>query len=345
MKIKKRCFGHLYNGRRVDLYTLKAGDLSLSVSTYGARWVSLTVPGNEGPSDVLLGYSTLAAYTEDTVYFGSTVGRYSNRISGGAFQLDGETFRLNANDGANTLHGGRRGFDRQIWKAEAYEEKDGVFLRLELKSPAGDMGFPGSLTAVVNYGLTRSNEVAADFQASPDAPCPVSLTNHSYFILAGEGEGDVLSHTARFDAPCYLETSGDHLPTGAVLPVKDGPLDFLNPKPIGRDIAGLPDGYDHCFVPSGEYGELRPAAEISELRSGRTLRVLTTQPAFHFYSGNQLKSVPGKPGSVYGKHSGFCVETQHFPDSPHHPNFPSAIFGPGRKYHERTLYSFDLLST
>jgi aldose 1-epimerase len=342
MKVKKRTFGYLYTGKRVDLYTLEAGDLSLSITNFGARWVSLSVPGRKGRSDVLLGYATLDGYTRDTVFFGSTIGRYSNCIAGAAFTLEDKTFRLSANDGPHTLHGGRRGFDRKLWKAESYEEKDGVFLRLELKSSEGDEGFPGNLKAVVSYGLTRSNEVVADFHAVIDAPSPVSLTNHAYFNLAGEGEGDILAHQVRLPASRCLETGPDHLPTGRILPVTGGPLDFQSSKAIGRDIEKIDGGYDHCFIPEGECGTLRPCAEIVEPVSGRILRILTTQPAVHFYSGGQIGAIPGKPGSLYGKYSGFCVETQHFPDAPNKPDFPSVIFGPGREYHEKTIYSFDL---
>ncbi|MDR2516253.1 MAG: galactose mutarotase [Spirochaetaceae bacterium] len=345
MQIKKKTFGRLYTGERVDLYTLKAGEISFSITTFGARWVSLITPSKRGKADILLGYATLDAYARDTVYLGSTVGRFANRIAGAAFTLDGKAHTLSRNDGAHTLHGGRRGFDRRVWKAEPYEEKDGVFLRLELDSPAGDQGFPGKCRAAVSYGLTKSGEIVADFHAILDEPSPVNLTNHAYFNLAGEGEGDILSHLARFPAPHCLESTPEAIPTGVIIPTEGTPFDFARSRPIGRDFPALRaeygfDGYDHCFIPEGECGTFRLAGEIIEPVSGRTLVIHSTQPGFHFYTGNYLDGLPGKPGSVYGKYGGFCIETEHFPDAPNRSGFPSAVFGPGKVYNEKTVYSF-----
>lgn len=341
MKITRKTFGLLSSGKKVRIYTLKAGDLILSVSEFGASLTSLMVPSAGGKDDILLGFSTLEGYTHNKPYIGATIGRFGNRIGGACFALNGTTHRLYKNDGEHTLHGGRRGFDKLLWKGEAYEEKDGVFVRFELESPDGDEGFPGRLRAVVSYGLTKSNEIIADYAAKVDAPSPVNLTNHAYFNLAGEGRGDILSHELILYAASYVKVSTDLVPTGEIVPVKDGPFDFTSRKPVGRDMAAAGGGYDHCYVINGEPGKLRPCAEVFEPLSGRSMKVSTTQPGVQFYSGNFLDGVPGKAGSVYGKHSGFCLETQHFPDSPNRPEFPSCIVGPDDDYHERTLFSFN----
>ncbi|MDR2402840.1 MAG: galactose mutarotase [Spirochaetaceae bacterium] len=341
MKISKKTFGILSSGKKVFLYTLKAGDLVLSVSTYGAHWTSLLVPSRKGPTvDVLLGYSTLDGYTRNKPYIGATIGRFGNRIGGAAFSLGDKVCNLCKNDGNHSLHGGRRGFDKLLWKAETYEEKDGVFVRLELDSPNGDEGYPGRCRVVVNYGLTKSNEIIADYHAKVDAESPVNITNHAYFNLAGEGAGDILSHKVLLHASSYVEVDENLIPTGKLAAVQNGPFDFRIAKPISRDMTAAGDGYDHCFVVDGEPGKLRPCAEVTEESSGRVMRVLTTKPGVQFYTGNFLDGVKGKAGSVYDKHGGFCLETQYLPDSPNHPEFPSAVFGPHRDYHEKTLFAF-----
>lgn len=341
MKISRKVFGLLSSGKKAYLYTLKAGDLVLTLSSFGADWVSLKVPSRKGPKDdVLLGFSTLEGYTHNKPYFGATVGRVANRIGGCRFSLNGLVYSLYDNDHGNTLHGGRRGFDKRLWKTEAYEDKDGVYVRFELKSPDMDEGFPGKLKAAVSYGLTKSNEIVADYQAACDKPCPVNLTNHAYFNLAGEGSGDILGHEVKLFSSSYVEAGENLIPTGKLRPVLGGPYDFTEAKKIGRDIEAA-GGYDHCFVISGEPGTLRPVAEVSEEATGRSMKVFTTQPAVHFYSGNFLDGVAGKAGSVYEKHGGFCLETEFLPDSPNRSEFPPCIFGPSRKYHEKAVFSFD----
>jgi aldose 1-epimerase len=352
MKVVKKTFGVLSSGKKAHLYILKAGDLSLSITDFGAHWASLYVPSRSGrKDDVLLGYSTLDGYTYNKPYIGATIGRFGNRIGGAAFSLAGREYKLYKNDGPHSLHGGRRGFDKQLWKAESYEEKDGVFVRFELESPDGDEAYPGNLKAAVTYGLTKFNEIIADYKAKVDAPSPVNLTNHAYFNLAGEGAGDILSHVVLLHASSYVEVDGNLIPTGALAPVQNTPFDFRIAKPVSRDLAGAGGGYDHCFVVDGDAegrgskadpgGALLPCAEVSEPRSGRILRLFTTQPGVQFYTGNFLDGVIGKAGSVYGKHAGFCLETQRFPDSPNKREFPSAIFGPERDYHEKAVFSFD----
>jgi aldose 1-epimerase len=342
MKIIKKTFGILSSGKKVHLYTLKAGDLSLSVSTFGAHWVSLFVPSRRGNADdILLGYSTLDGYTRNKPFLGATIGRFGNRIGAGSFSLGGKQYDLYKNDGSHSLHGGRRGFDKRLWKAEAYEEQDGVFVRFELESPDGEEGYPGNLRAAVSYGLTKSNEIIADYGAKVDAASPVNLTNHSYFNLAGEGSGDILSHKALIHASSYVAVDENLIPTGVLQSVQNSPFDFRSAKTVRADIAAAGGGYDHCFVLDGEPGTLRPCAEVSEGGSGRTMRVFTTQPGVQFYTGNFLDGVIGKVGSIYNKHAGFCLETQHLPDSPNRKEFPSSIFGPDRDYHEKALFSFD----
>ena len=341
MKITKKVFGILSNGKKVHLYKLKAGDLSFTLSTLGAAWTSLIVPSRkQGSDDILLGYSSFDGYVNNR-YFGVTIGRFANRIGGAKFSLDGKEYQLSRNDGENSLHGGRLGFGRHVWDAEAYEERDGVFVRFELKSPDGDEGYPGNLKAVVSYGLTKSNEIVCDYAAKVDAPCPVSLTNHAYYNLAGEGSGiSILSTELKLYSSSYIEVNDGRIPTGRILSTEHSPFDFKTPKPIGADIAEA-GAYDHCFVVDGEPGKLRPCAEAYDPNTKRSLRVFTTQSGVQFFSGYNISSVPGKIGSVYEKHSAFCLETEHFPDSPNHSEFPSAIFGPDRDYHEKAVFAFD----
>ena len=343
MKITKKTFGLLSNGKKVHIYTLKAGELSLSITTLGATWTSLMVPSREkGTDDVLLGYSSFDGFVNNSKYFGATLGRFAGRIGGAEFSIGGKDFMLSKNEGENSFHGGRLGFDKKIWKAEAYEDKDGVFLRLELKSPDGDGGYPGKLSAAVCYGLTKSNEIVCDYNAKLDAPGPVNITNHAYFNLAGENRGmDIYSTELKLCCSSYLELDTESIPTGKILSVEGTPFDFKDQKPIGKDIRSVDPGYDHCFVVNGEPGKLRPFAEVYEPFTERIMRGFTTQPGVQFYTGNYLSSTPGKIGSVYDRHGAFCLETQHFPDSPNKPEFPSAIFGPDREYHEKAVFAFD----
>ncbi|MDR2922392.1 MAG: galactose mutarotase [Treponema sp.] len=352
MKVTKKIFGLLSNGKKVFLYTLKAGDLTLSLSSFGATWTSLLVPSHKGGKpDVLLGFSGFDGYLNNGPYMGVTVGRFANRIGGGCFSLNGKTYQLEKNDGQNTLHSGRRAFAKTLWRSESYEEKGGVYVRFELDSPDGDCGFPGNVRAAATYGLTKSNEVVAIYEAKADTPTPINLTNHAYFNLAGEGNGNILSHEVRLDSSSYLEVDDSLIPTGRLLPVRGGAFDFRQQKPVKQDLkseyggsggSDAPDGYDHCFIVDGDRGKLRSCAEVREPDSGLTMKVFTTQPGVQFYTGNMLTDIPGKAGSVYAKHSGFCLETQHFPDSPNKPDFPSCVFGPDRDYCEKSVFGFDL---
>jgi len=358
MKINKKTFGVLSNGRKVGLYTLDAGELCLSVSGFGAAWTSLTMPGKTGREDVLLGLSSFDGFINNPAFLGVTVGRFANRVANGSFTLEGKRYELFRNDGAHSLHGGRRGFDKRLWKGYPYTDSRGVFVRFELESPGGEEGYPGTLRAAVTYGLSYNNEILADYRAEVDAPCPVNLTNHCYFNLAGEGNGGILSHELKLYASSFVESDSSLIPTGRLLPVAGTPFDFTSAKPIGRDYAavcggdtaGIGKGYDHCFVLDGYRDSkenparepaLRPCAEVREPASGRSFRLSASQPGVQFYSGNFLDNVKGKAGSVYGKNAGFCLETQHFPDSPNQSSFPSVVFGPGRPYHEQAVFAFD----
>jgi len=338
-RITRKTFGILASGAEADLYVLQAGGLTLTLTNYGGTLLSLFVPDAVGRvDDVLLGFSTLGGYTRKGPYFGATIGRYANRVGGAAFTLDGKTYRLAANDGKNSLHGGWRGFDKRLWQAQSYEDASGVYVKLVLDSPDGEEGYPGRLAAAVTYGLTVKGELVADYRAAVDAPCPLNFTNHAYFNLAGGGS--ILGHELRLDAASYVPVDGGLIPTGGLAPVRGTAFDFSRPKAIGADIGAVPGGYDHCFAVDGQAGSLRDAAEVYEPASGRRLRLAATTPGLHFYTGNMLTGEAGKNGAVYGPRTGFCLETGHFPDSPNQPAFPSAVYGPGRPYHERAVFTF-----
>jgi len=342
MKIDKKKFGILSNGKKAKLWTLSAGDIKLSMTNIGASWTSLIVPSANGKDDILLGFSGLDGYLNNIPYLGVTVGRFANRIKDASFSLNGKTYNLEANDGKNSLHSGSRGFPKRCWKSEAYEENEGVYVRFEFESPEGDCGFPGKMNAIVSYGLTKSNEIICDYQANVSKPCPVNLTNHAYFNLAGEGNGSILSHEVVLHSSSYVEVDSSNIPTGRILPVDGTEFDFRQARKIRLDSYSSDqfNGYDHCFVTDGEPGKLRKCAEVYEPVSGRSMKVFTTQPGVQFYTGNFL-DISGKLGSRYVKYSGFCLETQHFPDSPNHENFPSCIITPHKDYHEKAVFTFD----
>jgi aldose 1-epimerase len=345
MEIKKRIFGYLSNGKKVYLYTLSAGDLKLSLTNIGAAWTSLILPSQKGhKDDVLLGFSSLDGYLNNEQFFGVTVGRFANRIKDASFTLNGKKYQLEKNDGNNCLHSGSRGFDKLLWKSEAYEESAGVYVRFEIKSPDGDCGFPGNLKAVVSYGLTKSNEIIAHYEVKVDEPSPVNLTNHAYFNLAGEGRGNILSHEVLLHSSSYVETDAQNIPTGKIVPA-EGNFAFKTRRRIDANMGKL-NGYDHCFVVDGEVGKLRPCAEVYENTSGRSMKIFTTQPGVQFYTGNYLDNVRGKQGIRYVKHSGFCLETQHYPDTPNQDGskgvrFPPCIARPDRDYDEKAVFVFD----
>jgi aldose 1-epimerase len=342
-RVIKQPFGKNWEGKPVDLYTLVDGKIEVRIMTYGATVISLRVPDRKGEtSDVVLGYDAADQYVAKTPYFGATVGRYANRLAHGKFQLDGHNYSIPKNDGDNSLHGGTRGFDKVVWTAKAL--KDGV--DLTYVSEDGDQGFPGTLTTTVRYTL-GGNALRIEYSATTDKDTVLNLTNHSYFNLAGQGKGEVLGHIVKINASRITPVDADLIPTGELTSVKGTPFDFRTPHVIGERINAddaqlrLGKGYDHNFVLDYPTGELAEAAEVYEPTTGRTLKVLTTEPAVQFYTGNHLDgSITGKEGRVYQPRFAFCLETQHYPDSPNHDKFPSTELKPGQKFHSVTVYQF-----
>ena len=348
-EIKKQPFGKTADQEAVDLYTLtNANGLEVTIMTYGGTVVSLKVPDRTGKmTDVVLGYESLEGYLKSSPYFGCIVGRYGNRIAKGAFSLNGHQYTLPKNDGENTLHGGVKAFDKVVWKASEVKGKTGVGLSLSYTSKDGEEGFPGNLSVRVVYTLTNKNELKIDYSATTDKTTVINLTHHSYFNLAGEGS--ILNHEMMINADRFTPVDSGLIPTGELRSVKGGPLDFTKPARIGARIDEqneqlvLGKGYDHNWVLNNNTGRLALAARAYEPASGRVMEVYTTEPGLQFYTGNFLDgSITGKGGQVYKKRYGFCLETQHFPDSPNKPNFPSTVLKPGQKYQSTTVYKFSV---
>lgn len=331
------------DGKAVEIYTLSDAQLTVRITNYGAHIVSVEAPGRDGKrADVVLGFKDLAGYVGDSsTYMGSVVGRYGNRIAKGEFALDGKTYHIPTNNKGNALHGGTVGFNQKVWTSTKLP--NGV--ELTLVSPDGDMGFPGKLTVHVRYTLS-GDSLKIDYSATTTKPTVVNLTNHSYFNLGGENSGTILNELMMIPADRYTPVDSGLIPTGQLAPVAGTPLDFRKPTPIGKRIDAdneqlkLAGGYDHNFVLNGGAG-MHEAAKVVDPQSGRTLTVTTTQPGVQFYSGNFLDgTVHGISGAAYEKHAGFCLETQHFPDSPNHPNFPSTELKPGQTMHSETVFTF-----
>ncbi len=342
-RVTRKLFGHTAEGTPVDLYSLADGKLEVRIITYGGIIVSLRAPDRNGKlDDVVLGCNSVEQYEAQTAHFGGIVGRYANRIAHGRFQLDGQTYSTPKNDGDNTLHGGIRGFDKVVWAAK--EIKDGI--ELSHVSKDGDQGFPGTLTTTVRYTLS-GNALRIEYSATTDKDTVLNLTNHSYFNLAGQGKGDILGHVLKIDASRMTPVDASLIPTGELKPVEGTPFDFRTPHTIGERIDAddaqlrLGHGYDHNFVLDHAPGQLAEAAEVYEPTTGRILRVLTTEPGVQLYTGNFLDgSITGKEGRVYKRRFALCLETQHFPDSPNHPSFPSTELKPGETFHSVTLLEF-----
>ena len=340
--VKTLAFGVMSDGSEPRLFILDNGSMRVGVSEYGAIITSALVPsGSGGWIDVLLGQSTLAGYAARHPYMGSTVGRFANRIGGARFSLDGKEYTLAANNGANSLHGGLKGFDRCLWKAEAGTDGGEPAVRMELCSPDGDQGYPGRLDVSAFFSLRADNTLSIRYEARSDAATPVNLTNHAYFNLRGEGDGTILDHELMLDASRYVRVGDNLIPVpGEPAPVEGTPFDFRKRKAIGRDIAAA-GGFDHCYVVDGWDGTtLRRAASVLEPVSGRTLEAFTDMPGVQFYSGNFISDVRGKRGSIYEKHSGFCLEAEYYPDSPNRPDFPSCTLRPGKQYRHVIEYRF-----
>lgn len=348
LAVTREVFGSTPEGRRVDRYRLtNRRGMGVSILTHGARIQALQVPDkNDCVADVVLGFDQLDDYLSPAhSHFGATIGRFANRIAGAGFELNGQRYRLPANEGDNTLHGGDRGFDRQVWSATPIDEGDLVGVELALFSPDGDMGFPGNLAVTLRYTLDNANNLRLHYSAIADADTVLNLTHHGYFNLAGAGSGPVTDHLAMIQAERVTETDAAMIPTGRFTPVAGTALDFIRPKPIGRDIddpalAGI-GGYDHNWVLDSAGDPSRLAARVIDPASGRALDVYTTEPGLQLYTSNGLDgSTIGKDGARYDRHDAFTLETQHFPDSPHQPDFPSTVLAAGEKYSQTTRYRF-----
>jgi aldose 1-epimerase len=341
--ISRKPWGKTPSGEQVDLYTMKnARGAEIRITSFGGIVVSWTAPDRKGQiADVVLGFDSLDGYLKEHPYFGAIVGRYGNRIAKGRFKLNGVEYKLATNNGENHLHGGIKGFDKAVWKAK---EARGA-LELSYLSKDGEEGYPGNLSATITYTLGEDNELRIDYHATTDKPTVLNLTNHSYFNLAGQGEGDILGHRITLHADRFTPVDAGLIPTGELKPVAGTPFDFRTPHAIGERINANDEqlargkGYDHNFVLNGQAGTLRPAARVVEPKSGRVLEILTTEPGVQFYTGNFLDgTLRGKGGKVYRQRYGFCLETQHFPDSPNQPAFPSTVLKSGDHYRTTTVY-------
>lgn len=350
MSISKESFGTTEDGKEVFLYTLKnANDAVVKIINYGATIVSVVVPDKNGNmGDVVLGFDNLKDYEEKSPYFGCVVGRYGNRIKEGKITLEGKEYTFAINNGPNHLHGGLKGFDKQVWEAEEFENEDGVGLKLFYLSADGEEGYPGNLTVKVTYTLTNINELKIDYEATTDKITVLNLTNHTYFNLKDAGKSDILSHKIKINTDGFTPTDENLIPTGEIMPVEGTPMDFREFHTIGERIdddfeaLNYGGGYDHNYVLDAEdKGEMKLAVEVVEPETGRTLKTYTEEPGVQFYAGNFLDgSFSGKGGAVIEKRHGFCLETQHFPDSPNNPQFPTTELKPGEKYTSTTIYEF-----
>ncbi len=347
--VSKASFGALVDGTPVDLYTLRnSSGLEARIITYGGIIVSLQTAGRDGTAaDIALGFDSLAGYVHESPYFGAIVGRYANRIAKGRFILDGITYQLPINNAPNSLHGGDRGFDKVVWEAKSFDDPDGVGLALTHVSPDGDQGYPGTVRARVTYTLTDKNELSVAYHATTDKATPINLSQHTYFNLTGGVQRDILGHILTLNADRYTPVDSTLIPTGELAPVGGTPFDFRRPTAIGARIEANDEqlrrgrGYDHNFVLNTAASGLTHAAHVLEPISGRVMDVYTDQPGVQFYSGNFLDGTAhGKHGHVYRFREGFCLETQHFPDSPNKPQFPSTILRPGQEFSSMTVFVF-----
>ncbi len=342
-------FGKTADGRDVEIYTLKnRGGAEARVINYGGIVVSLKVPDREGRlADVVLGFDDVAGYEgAPSTYLGALIGRYGNRIAKGRFTLNGVEYKLATNNGPNHLHGGVRGFDKVLWTVRPLKARGGSALELTYVSRDGEEGYPGTLSVRVVYTLTDADELRIEYSATTDKDTVVNLTNHSYFNLAGEGTGDILGHLLTLDSDRFLPTDQTSIPTGELRPAAGTPFDFTRPTAIGARIEADDEqlkwakGYDHTYVVRGRAGTLRRAARVEEPKSGRVMEVWTTEPGVQFYTGNYLDGLAGKGGHTYDFRDGFCLETQHYPDSPNKPEFPSTVLRKGGRYRTTTVYKF-----
>ncbi|MGD0383639.1 MAG: aldose epimerase family protein [Thermoguttaceae bacterium] len=346
MSVKKEPYGKTPDGTEVDLYTLtNANGLKVKIITYGATITDVELPDRNGKlENVALFRDSLQDFMDkSTPYFGSTIGRYGNRIAKGKFTLDGNEYSLATNNGPNSLHGGVKGFDKVVWKAQPVKSKNSMGVKFTYVSPDGEDGYPGTLTAQVISSLTDKNELKMDYSATTDKPTVVNLTNHTYWNLSGAGSGDILGEELMLNVDNYLPVDEGLIPTGEVKPVKDTPMDFTTPMTIGSRIEQVPGGYDHCYVLNKKEGEaLTLVAKVDDPKSGRVMEIFTTEPAVQFYTGNFLDGTITAGGKTYQKHAAFCLETQHYPDSPNQQAFPSTVLRPGQTYKHSTVHKFSV---
>jgi len=345
MRIDHQMLGRTPDGTEVEQFTLtNAAGLGASIMTYGATLTSLRAPDRNGVfQNVTLYLERLEDYLAGHPFLGSIAGRYANRIAGGRFTLDGVEYRLATNVGRNHLHGGVKGFDKAVWKAAPVHGENEVGVELTHISPDGDEGYPGELIVRMTYRLTADNQLRMEYSAVTDRPTHVNLTNHAYWNLAGAGSGHVLDHILTLNADQYLPVDDELLPTGEIRPVKGTAMDFTEPMTIGSRIGQVPGGYDHCYVLNKE--EEKPlswTARVLEPRSGRVMEVHTTQPGVQLYTANFFDGSLKADGASYARHHGFCLETQHFPDSPNHPEFPRTLLVPGETFEEVTIHTFSV---
>jgi len=355
--VKSEVFANLTNGspagQLVELFTLtNTHGIEVKFTNYGGIITSIRAPDRAGHfADIVLGYDNLAGYLASSPYFGAVVGRYANRIARGHFTLDGATYTLAVNNGPNSLHGGLRGFDKVVWSARPFQDREGQGVTLDYLSRDGEEGYPGNLRVAVTYTLTPDDRLIVDYLATTDKATPINLSQHTYWNLAGGASHDILGHVLTINADAITPVDSTLIPTGEIAPVEGTPFDFRTPTPIGarinqRDNAQIRygNGYDHNFVldrGSPAASALVHAARVVEPTTGRTLDIFTTEPGIQFYSGNFLDgSITGKGGSMYRFRYGLALETQHYPDSPNHPNFPSTILRPGQQYRSRTVFQF-----
>ncbi|WP_276496393.1 aldose epimerase family protein [Pontibacter litorisediminis] len=343
MHIQKKPFGTAPDGQQVQLYTLSnRNGVTVKITNYGAIITAFVTPDKSGEmGDVVAGFEELSGYVPNEPHFGGIVGRFANRIAKGKFTLDGQSYSVTVNDAPHHLHGGNQGFDRKVWHAEELPQQNA--LKLTYHSPDGEEGYPGNLTATVVYTLTEENALQIDYSATTDRATPVNLTNHSYFNLSAGNVGNVYGHLIQINADKYVPVDETFIPTGELASVAGTPMDLREPQPIGRHLPEIAGGYDHTYVLHRQDESITKAAEVYEPISGRVLEVYTTQPGIQFYTGNFLDgSLTGKGGHRYTRHYAFCLEAQHFPDSPNQAGFPNAVLRPGESYQQITVYKLSV---
>src|SRR2546427_12935830 len=348
-KVTKESFGKTPDGQDADIYTLtNSGEAEVKITNYGGIVTSLKVRDRNGKlDDIVLGFDNLDAYLKGHPYFGAIIGRYGNRIAKGRFTLHGVEYKLAVNNGENHLHGGIKGFDKVVWNAKPRKLANGAALELTYLSKDGEEGYPGNLSVKVIYTLTNANELKIDYSATTDKDTVVNLTHHSYFNLAGQGNGDILNHRLFLNAARFTPTDAGSIPTGELRSERGTPFDFTRATTIGARInqdyepLRLGKGYDHNFILNGIMGRLRRSARVYEPTTGRVMEVWTTEPGMQLYTGNFLDgTLTGKDGTIYQQRYGFCLETQHYPDSPNKPNFPNTVLRKGARYHTTTTFRF-----